>query len=42
MTRNFNDFQVKASRTEAAAKKYLSDRGVLHYYEMARTFEAGK
>lgn len=42
MTRNFNDFQVKASRTEAAAKKYLSDRGVLHYYEMARTFAPGK
>jgi len=42
MTRSFNDFQVKASRTEAAAKKYLTDRGCVHYFDMARTFTPGK
>jgi len=42
MTRSFYDFQVKSSRTEGAAKKYLSDRGVVHYFEMARTFVPGK
>jgi U4/U6 small nuclear ribonucleoprotein PRP3 len=40
--RSFHDFQVKASRTEIAAKKYLNDKGCGHYFDMTRTFTPGK
>ncbi|CAA0809444.1 Pre-mRNA-splicing factor 3 [Striga hermonthica] len=36
--RNFNRFFVQECRTEAAARKYFSDHGVGHYWDLAGNF----
>jgi len=40
--RNFNDFQIKTTRTDAASRKFLAERGCAHYLDMARDFVPGK
>jgi len=42
LQRNFNDFQIKTTRTEAAARKFLSERGCAHYLDMTKDFVPGK
>jgi len=34
----FNDFQMKALRSELQARKFLTDRGCVHYWDMAKNF----
>lgn len=34
-TAAFNKFVVETCRTEAAARKFLADRGVEHYWDLA-------
>jgi len=34
----FNDFQIKNFRTELLIRKYLTDRGCVHYWDVAKNF----
>lgn len=35
----FNDFQVKTFKQDGLARKYLADRGVGHYWDMAKNYK---
>jgi len=34
----FNDFQMKVLRSELQVRKFLTDRGCIHYWDMAKNF----